>query len=139
MKTLFGKLLLGGALFVFAVYQPMHANLIASVATKSGLDLTGQAHLLNQAHLLDPCNSDILNTLGDTYLRGKNFLLAGVAYGKAIPCSPGRAELRFKFGEMLLAQGYLHGIANVKEALLLEPNNPYYKSEFERLTKFQLP
>lgn len=131
------KLVLSSVLFFFYVFQPIKANLIASVATSRGLDLNGQVTLLGQAAIVDECNSDILNTLGDAYLKGKSYTMAAVIYGQAMACSPGRAEFRFKYGEMLLAQGFLEGRQNVDDALLLEPNNPYYKAEAARLTKFQ--
>lgn len=138
MKTTI-KLAIGFLLTFVFVLQPIRTSVMASLALKSGLDLNGQAQMLFNAQSLDPCNSDISNKLGDIFLTSRNYLMATIAYGKGIPCSPGRAELRFKYGQSLLGQGFLQGREFVYEAFILEPNNPYYKAETERLTKFQSP
>lgn len=138
MKTAL-KIIASTGLFVFLVFNPMRANLIASVVNAPGIDEQSQAAILEHASQIDPCSFDILNKEGDTWLSIKNYLMAAMAYGRAMACSPGNSQARFKFGEMLLSLGFPEGIDPVKDSATLEPHNPYYSSETERLTKLLLP
>lgn len=124
----------GFAAFVLFVVQPMRANLIASLATSIGINNDAQALLLTYANQIDPCSVGILNKLGDAHLLEKNYHMAAYAYGRAMACSPYNAVLRFKYGEVLLMMGELYGAYMVIDAAKLEPNNPLYKGEFERLS-----
>lgn len=117
----------------FVVINHMRANLLAASVYQNSIDGQAAMNLYTHANDLDPCNSDILNALGDVFVRNKNHLMASIQYGKAMLCSPGNALMRFKFGETLLMDNYLEGRANVIEAALLEPNNPYFKNELIRL------
>lgn len=131
------RILIGFACFIFLVIQPLRANLIASLATSAGLDPAAQAILLDRAYHIDPCASEISNRQGDTYLSMQNYPMAAIAYGNAMICSPGRAEYRFKYGQMILGMGFFDGKEPVKDAATLEPNNPYYGPEYDRVTKLQ--
>lgn len=63
--------------------------------------------------------------------------MAAFMYGQAMVCSPSDSIMRFKFGEALLKMGFIDGKENVREAWILEPNNPVFNSEMNRLTALQ--
>lgn len=125
------------ALFVYLVVQPLRANLIAFYAIKSNIAPASQTTLLELAHRLDSCNVPILDKLGDKWAETKNYIMAANAYGRILPCSPGNALARFKFGQAVLLMGFYGGTYAVKEATLLEPNNPIYAAELKRLMALQ--
>lgn len=90
--------------------------------------------LFTHANVAEPCDTNILNVLGDTYVSQGNFVMAAVTYGNAMTCSPGYSLMRYKYGESLFAMGY-NGIENLREALTLEPNNPIYQREYKKFTE----
>ncbi len=130
------RILAGLACFGVLVFQPMRANLLAAVTKQYQLNPADRAKLLSSAVEISPCDTDILNSLGDAYAQMQNATMAAINYGNAINCSPGNSLMRFKFGEALLIMGF-DGRDNIEDALRLEPNHPLYKSEVERLTKPQ--
>lgn len=131
MNTLF-KLSLGFILFFFLVFQPMRANLLSSVAVHNVLSLSDQTILFNRASLLDPCNGAILNALGDAYIAVKNPTMATITYGDGVKCSPANALMRYKYGYAMILSGF-DGMFSVKEAIKLEPHNPYYLDLVKKL------
>jgi len=137
MKKLL-KLLLGSICFYFLVAQPLKASLFASLAMRSGIDLRGQSVLLNAAQFIEPCNVNIAKALGNTFIQMNDKTMAAIAYGKAITCSTANAQLRFTYGQILIDMGYVQGNDSIADALKLEPNNPVYKSEWNRITRYQL-
>lgn len=133
------KFTLSSILLYFVVITPMRANLLAATVFQNSIDGQSAINLYVHAMDLDKCNSSILNALGDTYIRQKNNIMAAIAYGRALVCSPADALLRFKFGESLLMDGFPQGFDNVREALTLEPNNPFFKAEYDRLSGLLSP
>lgn len=136
MKSLFSALC-GFGLLVLFVIQPLRANLIASLATTSGLDSIAQARLLESAASSDPCNTNILDRAGNAWFLVANYHMAAYAYGRAMICSPASSAPRFKYAEALLAIGSPSGISSLRDSLTLEPNNPTYQNEWKRITGFK--
>ncbi len=133
MKQLL-RILAGCACFVFFVVQPLRANLLASIAFQYQMTEQDKSLLLSHASLIDPCEPNILNALGDSYISIKNPIMAAVSHGGAMVCSPGNSSMRFKFGEELLMMGF-DGRYSIEDALRLEPNNPVYEQEYRRITE----
>ena len=131
------KLLAGFTLFVFLVFSPLRANLIASVATHPALDKLASATLLETATEHDPCNWSILEKLGDAWFMQRQFMMAARAYGRGLTCSPGAAVFRFKYGESILGMGFIQGRDPILDALKLEPHDPIIQNEVERTKAFQ--
>ncbi len=119
-------------MFFFLVVQPFKANLIVSLAIRTPIDSGAQAILIEQATAIDKCNSILFDAAGDKWLTAKQFMMAAHAYGRGVICSPGDALLRFKYGEMLYAMGFL-GDFSIDEAIALEPHNPLFKKERDSL------
>ena len=127
------RILAGFVCSVFLVIQPLRANILATTAVQYQLHPQDQIILFYQASLADPCESNILNALGDSYILMQNPTMAAISYGNAMICSPGNSLMRFKYGEALLRLGF-NGVQNIKDALKLEPNNPIYNAELKNIT-----
>lgn len=123
------------AMFVFLVFNPLRANLIASLATKTGINAAAEAQLLGYASTIVPCDTDILSATGDAHVKAQNPTMAAIYYGKAMTCSPAHPAYRFKYGQALLMMGFAYGASCVDDALRLEPHNPIFQAEHERLEK----
>lgn len=132
------RIILGFILFVFLVFRPIQANLIAATALHNNISPQDQAKLLYEASKIQSCEVNILNALGDAYVITNNPIMATVSYGNAIVCSPANSLMRLKYGEAMLLSGF-NGLFSVKDAITLEPNSPLYNQEYNRLTKLQLP
>lgn len=134
----FIRLFLGFFLFVFFVFNPLRAKLIAAVASMMPPTNASTVNLLIYAHSFEPCNVSILITCGDLAAKQRNASVAVWAYGQAMLCSPGNALFRMKYGESLLMGGF-NGLFAIKEAVLLEPHNPVFRGEFYRISALHLP
>jgi hypothetical protein len=123
-------------IFIFAVIQPLRANLTSAIVTRNKvrLDPNSQAAILEDAILNDLCETNILNALGEAYVLAKNPIMAAISFGKAVHCSPATSVFRFKYGEALLLAG-IDGRFSLKEAITLERNNPLFNQELDRVTK----
>lgn len=138
MKNTIG-ITLGFILFFFSVFRPIQADLLTGIANRYPLSIADKQVILAQAARLDQCNGNILNLVGDSYFADKNATMAAIHYGNAMLCSPGSSLIRFKFAEALFMLGVAEGKLNLDEALKLEPNNPFYRQENERITKILQP
>jgi len=128
------KIVAGSILFFFLVFRPLQASVLAAVAIHNDLNSQDKIKLLSQATTIDPCEENIIDELGKDYLLSGNKTMAAVTFGKGMLCSPANSLMRFKFGEALLIMGY-NGIPDLKDAMKLEPNNPVYMSEMDKITK----
>jgi len=128
----------GLILFVLFVGMPIRASLTAATTVQSGIDGNAKAAVLEYALSFDRCNAAILEMLGDTLFIAKNFIGSANAYGRGMQCSPGNASMRFKYGESVLALGFVEGDFSVNDAVTLEPHNPIYSSEMDRLKEHRL-
>lgn len=63
--------------------------------------------------------------------------MAALTYGQAMECSPAMSLARFKYGEALLMMNFIEGRENVREAWALEPHNPIYAAELNRLMAYR--
>lgn len=124
-------------LFYFMVLNPLRANLLVSITKHYPLPDAARAIILNHATIIDQCNLESLDALGDTYISLQNPAMAAIMYGNAMHCSPRNSLMRFKYGEALLMLNFIEGKNYLTEAALLEPNNPYYQAEIKRVTAFQ--
>ncbi len=126
------RYILGFVAFVFFVFNPLRANLLTSLAVRAPIAAESKATIIEYATQVSPCNTPIYNALGDTWYTAKNYTLAAFAYGRAIACSPGDGLLRFKYAEMLFMMGF-DGRFALNEAIELEPNNPLFWAEKNRI------
>lgn len=128
MKTKL-KLLAGALLAFFAVVKPVTARLDAAWVQRSGVRGANQALLYAKARETDPCNTKILEAEGDAWLLDKNYTMATVAYGNILHCAPANAMARFRFGMLIVLQGFTDEHRAIEDAIALEPTNPIFKSE----------
>jgi hypothetical protein len=136
MRIVF-SVIIGTVLFVYLVFMPLRASVVSALISLPGLDSKAKVELLEYASQFDPCFTPILEKAGDNFFLIKNHTMAAINYGKAMHCSPGNAAVRFKYGESLLAMGFIEGSLFVEESLRLEPHNPYYIAETKRLKELQ--
>lgn len=132
MNELFKIIIIGSLSFV-CVIQPLRMRSESFLAVKSGFTLPDQAALLSEAISHRDCPTELIDQLGTIYVDMKNMTMATVSFGQAMLCSPANALIRYKFGQMLLAQQFIEGREYVYQALKLETNNPYFKNESTRL------
>jgi hypothetical protein len=103
------------------------------MANLPGLGADAKAVILDEAAVIGPCSRQILEALGDTYFAAGNRISAALAYGRSMACSPAHANTRFKYGETLLAMGFIEGLDFIDTAITLEPQNPVFAAERQRL------
>lgn len=129
---------LAGAFLVGAlVVMPMRAKFIASLTNLPPLAPQAKATLLEYALQFSPCDTHMLEKLGEEWIRSQHPINAAMAFGTGIRCAPGAAVMRFKYGEILLMMGYIEGAWFIDEARTLEPHNPIYVSESNRVRELQ--
>lgn len=126
MKTAL-KITCGLLAFFFCVFQPLQANLTASLAGRAAIPANAQAVLFEQAAQTSVCNAEMFDAAGDKWLSAGQYVQAAMDYGKGVACSPGNGILRAKYGEMIYRLGFDGGFA-LRESLQLEPNNPIFQA-----------
>jgi len=128
------SVLIGLPIWVGIVLNPLRSILITRLAV-SGFGDTGRAVvLLTEAYYINPYDKKILYMIGDIAAKEKKYDPGLWAYSTIMKLSPTDSAARIKYGEALLNLGY-DGLFAIKEALYLEPNNPLYKAEVERVSE----
>lgn len=118
----------------FFVAAPMWANLLANIALTTELEPKSKVTLLARAYSSDPCNMRILQNLGDLSAANHFYGMAAWAYERATLCAPEQAVFHFTLGEAMIALNK-NGIPEIDKSIELEPNNPIFKSERDRVTR----
>lgn len=131
-------LILGGVAAYFLVFVPIKAKGAAYAAIYAQIDDRPKLSLLAQIHEQSPCDTDILDALGTRAALVNEFGISTWAFGQAMACAPSQALIRLKYGAAMINWGF-NGLFAIKEAGRMEPNNPIFKAEIERATKFRLP
>lgn len=135
MRSLFSIAMGIPALIVF-VLMPALAQALTKTALNSHIDAGAKAALLYRAHEIDKCDTQILDKLGTLTAQLNKFDVSVWAFGQAMVCQPGSALFRAKYAAAMVGNDW-DGAFAMREATILEPHNPLYKREAERLTKPQ--
>lgn len=126
------RLVAGMTSFKMLLLPILWTSILTMIPNYYNFSPIDRINMFSRAEEIMPCEIPILNSLGDLYFNSNNPTVAALKYGKAMICSPGNSFIRLKYGESLLMMGF-DGRSHMLDAISLEPNNPLYKKEYERI------